>query len=818
VANKKMKKPTAPVAAGKENFFRRHPLMVTALAAFLLLAIFYFPILFDGKVLLSPDKMTSQSFKPFVKDAFDRNIFPLWCPYIFGGMPSYASLLSAPRINIIDSPVRTILKVLQPLIPDTNFVFILINYILFAVLMYLLLRNHKVTPLVAMFAGLAVIFMPQFIAFTAYGHNTKFLSLMLIPLIFLLTERLFEKRNAFYFSLTALTIGYQLIRAHVQVCYYTYLLLGIYLLFKIVTDYRRSKKIGDILAPVGLLFGVIAVGALLSSVLYVSVFDYQRYSIRGASAGDGLDFNYATDWSFHPLEMITFIIPSFMGFGGQTYWGKMPFTDYPLYFSVLILLLAGLAFILRRDRFTWLFGATALISLLVSFGKHFPLLYTPMFKLLPFFNKFRIPSMIHILLDICMVILAGYGLNALLEYHQKAEASKKQKSPEKILKRYMAIFLGVIGVFALFVLLGKNVFMDLITSGSNNMDIAMRERAWEMAAGDSFKALLLAGLGSVLVFQFLKNKLSAQVIVIAFTALVVIDLWFIDFKLIQPQPAVDEKTYFADTPTTKFLKADKSLYRILPLRDDKSANWYMYHFISNINGYSAAKLRIYQEFLEETLYGGPLSNNVLNMLNVKYLLSLGAPIPDLDYKMAYSYAVMYGGQKISAFVYENLNVLPRVFFADTVEVLTGRRSIFDRMKSETFDPGQVAILEEYPPFTVAAVDSNTTATITDYDIHHITISAQVNKPAIMVLSEIYYPSGWKAYIDGIETHIYKTNYVLRSIFLEPGSHTIEFKFAPASFKLGLWISLVTLIILLAILGSTGYAMWRKSRKKSSNAV
>lgn len=815
MATKKTNKPNQPAAPGKKNYFQRHPLLVTALVAFLLLAIFYFPILFDGKVLLSPDKMTSQSFKPFVKDAFERNIFPLWCPYIFGGMPSYASLLSAPRINIIDSPVRTILKGLQPIFPDTNFIFILINYILFAMLMYLLLRHQKVSPLVAMFAGVAVIFIPQFIAFTAYGHNTKFLSLMLIPLIFLLTERLFEKRNAFYFSLTALTIGYQLIRAHVQVCYYTYLLLGIYLIFKVVADYRHSKKISDILAPVGLLFGVIAVGALLSSVLYVSVFDYQRYSIRGASAGAGLDFDYATDWSFHPLEMITFIIPSFMGFGGQTYWGKMPFTDYPLYFSVLILLLAGVAFILRRDRFTWFFGVTALVSLLVSFGKHFPLLYAPMFKLLPFFNKFRVPSMIHILLDICMIVLAGYGLHALLEYHKKAETSKKQKSPDKNLKRYLFVFLSVIGAFALFVLLAKTAFMDLITGGSNKMDIAMRERAWEMAAGDSFKALILTGLGCVLVFQYLKNKLSAQVVVIAFTALVVVDLWFVDFKIVHPQPAVDEKTYFAETPTTKFLKADTSLYRILPLRDDKSANWYMYHFISNINGYSAAKLRIYQEFLEETLYGGPLSNNVLNMLNVKYLLSLGAPIPDPDYQVAYSYAVMYGGQRLSAYVYENLNVLPRVFFADTVEVLTGRRSIFDRMKNETFDPGQVAILEEYPPFTVAPADSNT-AQVTAYDIHNIKIKATVSKPAIMVLSEIYYPSGWKAYVDGIETHIYKTNYVLRSIFLEPGSHTIEFKFAPASFKLGLWISLVTLIILLAMLGATGYAAWRKTHKKSEN--
>jgi len=815
VAKKKKKKrqqiPAKPI---KESIIQKHPLLTTLLVAFILLTIFYFPILFQGKTLLSPDKMTSQAIKPFVKDAFSKDIFPLWCPYIFSGMPSYASLLSAPRVNIIDTPVRTILKIFKPLIHDTNFLFIFLNYILFALLMYLLMRNQKVSPIAALFAGISVIFMPQFIAFTAYSHNTKFLSLMLIPLIFLLTSRLFERRNVLYFCLTSLAIGFQLIRAHVQVCYYTYLMLGIFLIYKVISDYRSSKKVRDVFAPAALLIGVVLTGALLSSVIYIPVFEYQQYSIRGSTVGSGLDYGYATDWSFHPLEMITFLIPSFMGFGGDTYWGKMNFTDYPLYFGVLILLLAGVAFILKRDKFTWFFGVTALFSLLVSFGRHLPILYAPMFKLLPFFNKFRIPSMIHILLDISLVVLAGYGLDALIKYQKNKKAEKKVDNTEKNLSLYLYIFFGVIGGFVLFLLFAKPVLMDIMAGSPKNLKIELREEAYKMASWDNIKAIVLAGLGCLLIFQFLKNKISVKVLGISFIVLIVVDLWFVDYKIIHPQPVVSEKTHFTESPAVKFLKQDKSLYRILPVRDDKGANWYMYHFIQNVNGYSAAKLRIYQEFLEETIYGGALSNTILNMLNVKYLLSLGSPIPDPNYTIAYNYPVIYGGQKINAYVYENKNVLPRAFFADTTVVLSGRRSIFDRMKEESFNPRKVAILEEYPPFSVFPADS-IAPKVTSYGIHNIKIKASVKKASLLVLSEIYYPAGWKAYVDGVETKIYKTNYILRSIFLEAGDHDIEFKFDSSSFKLGLWISIITLAVLLLLLSLILFKQYKHKTKIST---
>src|SRR3990172_2607611 len=438
VAKKKIKaKPKpAPQKAGYQNVFDKHPVWISAIFIFIVLLIFYHQVMLGGKTFESPDKMNSWAVVHFAEQALQENgAIPLWCPFLFSGMPSYGSMLTVPKVNLIDHVLRS--YVLNPklkLIPEP-FTFLFLNYLLFALFMYALMRSQKVSPLVALFAGATIIFMPQFIAFTAYGHNTKFLSACLIPLILLFSHKLLEKRNAFYFSLTALAIGYQMMRAHVQVSYYTFLAIGIYFLFTAIADFKEKKSVKQLLASTVLLAGAVTAGILLSAVIYTSVLDYQKFSIRGGGASGGLDFDYASSWSFHPLEMVTFFIPSFMGFGGQTYWGKMPWTDYPLYFSIIVFFLAGLAFVLRRDRRTWFWGVIAGFSLVVSFGNHLPLLYTPMFKFLPFFNKFRIPSMIHILFDIAMVVLAACGLQALLATRPATSDAKKGSDvPPKVKK------------------------------------------------------------------------------------------------------------------------------------------------------------------------------------------------------------------------------------------------------------------------------------------------------------------------------------------------------------------------------------------------
>lgn len=816
----------------KENWISHHPLATFSILAVLALLSFYYPLMMQGKTLLAPDSMNSGALTPFVQDAQQRGMTPQWLPYVFSGMPSFGSLMSAPGINPVDDFIRSTCDAIHA----PGFTFIFLNYLLLAGLLYVLLRDGKVAPLAAIPCAVAIMFMPQFVAFTAFGHNTKFLAIVLIPLIIWLVRRMLEEKSLWYFSLAALAIGLQMVRAHIQVTYYTFLALAIYFLFREIAEYREKKTLKPTMISALLLLGVIVAGVLLSAKLYVSVLDYQRFSQRGGEAalgGGGLDYGYASNWSFHPLEMVTFLIPSFMGFGGETYWGKMPFTDYPLYFSIIILLLAGIAFILRRKRMTWYMGIVALFSLLVSFGNHFPVLYGPMFKLLPFFNKFRIPSMIHILLNIAMVVLAGYGLQGLLEYRNSGQ---KQTEVRKKLFRYLYGFAGVVVVALVFLIFSKGLYLSMAGSGQAPLNEAQRVLAYNKSVLDAFKAVVLVVLSMVLIAQYLKGTLSSTILSMTITILLVVDLWMVDAKIVHPRPAEEKTDNFARTGVVDFIKKDNGYFRVFPVLDDKSGNWYAYHFIQSISGYSPAKLRIYQEFLDETGFVGQdryglngfiskyyriLTRNgqltpqavpvdqidsnrlqfesaMLDMLNVKYLIINYLPLQDPRYRMVYTQ---------QPWVYENTTVLPRAFFVDSTVTLNGRRTIFDYMKSGRFDPHHTAILEEQPAMTAVASSGNT-ATVTSFDIHEIQLETHVAQAGLLVLSDIYYPAGWKVFIDGQESKIYKTNYILRSVFLQPGDHKVVFKFQPASYGWGVWISLITLLLLMVLFA---FPAWQKRK-------
>jgi hypothetical protein len=751
-------------------------------------------------------------------------------------MPSYASLSSAPYVNIFDTILNETLNLVRKIIPLNEFFRLLINYLFFGLFVFLLMRSLKISTEASLFSAIAVMFIPQYIAFTAFGHNTKFLSVVLIPLIFWSVQKMLEKRNLLFFALTALVFGFQLLRAHVQVCYYTYLFIGIYFIYHAIIEYRETKKFNNIFKGFGLLAGTLILALLLSAVLYISVYEYSHYSIRGGGATGGLDFDYASNWSFSPAEMITFIVPSFFGFGGPTYWGTMPFTDYPLYMGIIVLFFAGLAFVLKRDKFLIFFAIIALFSLIVSFGKFLPVLYGPMFKLLPFFNKFRVPSMIHILLDISVVIMAGMGLHFLISLRETHDMKLIQKKSEAV-KKYFYIF-GSIGIaILLFIIIAKGTVISWIADSGKVAESA-QALPYQMALKDTVVMLILVGLSGFLVLYYLDKKLNSSLLTIALIFLVIVDLWLVDYKIIDPKPMVDEKEYFQKNEVVDFLEQQPKPYRIYMAADIKPANWYIYYFIESITGYHAAKLKIYQEFLEESSLdlsvrfpytGRPMpyflskyyteviqngrpeiqripaesipserfqnDNKWLNMLNVEYLVSY-YPIDDPRYLRRQTY------------VYQNPEALPRAFFVNEIKQLGAKTEIFNFMKSPQFDPAKIAVLEEAPTFTIQP-DSANQVDLVSYSIHRIKLKASVAAPALMVLSEIYYPAGWKAFVDGIETKIFKTNYILRSIFLQPGDHNIEFRFQPSSFTTGLLISVITFVLLIAALIFAVYKLKKK---------
>ncbi len=783
-----------------------------------LLLIFFNEVMFAGKTFLPPDAITSRSIQPFVQDALDRGIYPLWNPYIFCGMPSFASLQSAPFVDLLGDLFRGVVWIVERVFPVPDFSRILFNYFLLGLFTYLLIMRKTRVRVIALFAALAFVFQPQVISFTAFGHNTKIATAVFIPLNLLLLDELLQRRRMRYFALLALAIGLQLLQAHTQIAYYTFMMMGLFVLYWIIESAVKKQPVIEISKTLGVVIGAIVIGVAMSAWLYLPVQEYAHYSIRGGEKG--LDYGYATNWSFHPIEMVTFVVPSFMGFGGQTYWGQMPFTDYPFYMGIIPLMLAGLAILLkRRDKLVIFFSILALASLLVAFGKHFPILYGPLYELLPFFNKFRVPSMILILFGFAVVALAGIGLHALMNATKESERQK--------IRKYTYIFMGVCAVVGLFLVLGRGAYLDLVGSSAKPLGPDAQEAAYEMAAADGLKLLVIAGITGFLIIYYLQDKIKINAFGIILTALLVADLWLVDFKITDPKPKTESKEYFAENAAVRFLKRQDEPFRIYPVYDNKPETWYMYHLLQNIKGYHAAKLKIYQTFLEKTkldpqyrnLYGMPpfLSKYInvthrdgqpavnaiapddiseatlqsdyaiVDMLNVKYLVS-HYPIPDPRFK-----PVVQGRPS----VFENTGVLPRAFFVDQIEVVKDGEKFFDYLNSGKFDPRELAILEEEPGFAIEPSTGNQVQ-VTSYDIHEITLTAEVVKPALMVLSEIYYPAGWKAYVDGRETKIYKTDYILRSIFLQSGNHDIKFVFEPKTFTIGVWSTFGILALLLGL--------------------
>ena len=366
------------------------------------------------------------------------------------------------------------------------------------------MRKKKFSVEAALFAGVTIIFMPQFVAFGVHGHHSKLLTLALIPLIIFLVDRLLERRNLLYLSLTALVLGFQLLRAHVQVVYYTYMLIGLYFLFITIDDIIQNRKISNTLKSAGFLAAALVLAVALSSVLYISVYEYSHFSTRGGgAAGGGMPYKDATGWSFSPMEMMTFLVPGFVGFGGNTYWGQMGVTDYPLYMGILPLFLVGIAFILRRDKMTWFFGGIALFSLIVSFGRTLPVLYEPMYKFLPFFNKFRVPSMIHILLDIAVIIVAVVGLDAVSKLKEQAGRKGYDKKVNAV-TIYSSIFGGIGFLIFLYLFFGQASYIKL--PKQTNADMLA---AYKIAFRDGLKMIILLALGGGAIIAFFEKQITA---------------------------------------------------------------------------------------------------------------------------------------------------------------------------------------------------------------------------------------------------------------------------------------------------------------------
>ena len=775
----------------------KRPVLLVSILLVVVLALLFNQLVFARKVFVSADAVAPVGFASVAEESVKKGgPYPLWNPYVFLGMPSFGSLTYNPYVYFPDLILKGVHTVLPFLPPMT---WLLIYYFLAGLFVFLLLRESGLSLEAGFFAAVVFMLTPNLVAIGAFGHGSKLITSAFIPIVMMAGMRLLSRGGALSFGLLALVAGLQLLRAHVQIVYYTWMALGLYCILFLFMNAPDGLRFLVRIRRVGYLAVALVVALALAAVLYLPVHDYSVYSSRGGAEGGGLEFGRATDWSFSPVEMMTFLVPSWLGFGGSTYWGSMPFTDYPNYMGILPLFLAVVGLLSVRKREVLFLGLVALFSLLISFGKHLGFLYRLLYEELPYFNKFRVPVMILVLLQFSVAALAAYGIERLRRGREGPKSSPLEKASLWIAAAFAVVWLlwlvfaGSLGTW----------YKGLVTGSPRGLSPEAAVQCLAMVKRDILIVGFIGFAGFMSIHLFMKRILTPLVLIVILACLTVVDVWRIDARIFGPM--VGERSSMTSEnfrdDTIDFLQRDPSLYRVLPLGREFRDNRYAGFGIASVGGYHAAKPALYEKFYDGVLKPGKLTPAVLAILNVKYVVA-----PDYISPGDLLTLVHDGSRK----VYQFGAVLPRAYLVDSVAVLKDESSVLDAITSNSFDPSSTALLLEPTPGEPVTKEGSSVR-IVSYGLNRIDIEAKVAKPCFMVLSELYYPD-WKVEVDGAQTQIYRTDFLLRGLPLTPGDHDIRFFYDSRSLKRGLFLSVSASVVIILSFVPAVIGLVRRGRR------
>ena len=810
------------------------------------------------------DNLASYSFEKYLEKAEKDGEFPLWVPHIFSGMPSYSAMLTTGD-RWWDFAYKIIfgLALIFKALFNSDTARIAFWFALYGSGIYWLLRSKHKEPAVAFFSAFAAVFSTAVITWIMIGHNTKPIVLACLPFTFIFIEKLREKFSLLYSLLLVLSLHTMLEAGHVQMIFYSGLAIGIYLVFELISRLISKKDPIGIVKVAGYLLAAGILAFLMSSDRYYSTLDYTDYSTRGSAplvqenkdardATGGNSYDYATMWSFSPGEMMGFLVPNYYGFGKleydveknsgtilsqiaaqdkdnkvPTYWGQKPIEDSAPYMGILILFLALFGiFTNRKNVFVQFLAFLSLFALILSFGYTLPILYDFFFYNVPMFNKFRAPSMILALVHFAFPILASYGLSSILDW-SKGGISKENK--KKI--TYFAI--AAVSFFALGILYNFGFEENYKSSVENSNFVTQRmipqmpeqyhsqfkteftEFVWSEMMSDWMINGVLMLLAAGLIYLFAIKKIKQPILLSGLILILVFDLWRVDSRPMDVVETSLKDQVFHRKDWVDFIKNDnKEKFRIADFVSP-TPNASAYWLLENVGGYHSAKLRVYQDMLDVTSGGSTSSVTnpfVWNLLNVKYII---------DRRQLPGMQPVFQSQQEQAFVYLNPSYLPRAFFVDSTAV-DKPLSILKRMEynpgqNANFNPREVVYLEKGINTKIEPIEDGASIKITEYKNEKISLEAKATGKNFLLLSEIYYPE-WKAYVDGKEVEIIKSNYFMRGILLSEGNHKIEFKYESPKFETGKMASLGTNIIVMIGLFVTLFLLWKENEKKKKAEI
>lgn len=765
------------------------------------LVLVFLIFVFFWKILLSPNEMIYSDFSDIlVNSGFKHDIaesfikygeIPLWNPYILSGT-------SIPGNNLYQLFYpSTIFFLFFPI--DRLFGFLFVSsFFLTAIFMYFFMRIIKLDKLSSLISAIIFIFSGFFVLNISAGHIQEISSMLWVPLIFLLFELSIKKNNLFYGLLMGVLLALQIFAGYIQ--YFIYTLLALFL-FSLYRFFLLQKEIG--FKKSFRLFYVLVLALMvclsLSAIQLLPSLEFSKYSNRAS----GVDYWFATRISFPPWHLITFLIPEFFGTPlDDSYLSTSNFWNLNAYVGILPLILAAIAPLFKRNKYTIFFSLLAVFSVLFSFGGYTPL-FSFFYNYVPFFNMFRAPSRFLLFYIFSISVLAGFGANFLIE---KIKFKDKEKL-WKIIKISALIGLFTVGTI-IFSFLGKDYIFSIgekitVATYQRYLDIGVPPGPLEYYLGKIplvyqyilnglFVFLSLLIFSTFLIISRLKN-ISIKHFKILIILIIFFDLSFFGMKYIDVK---SPEEIFAKPEPLKLLENDTSKYRILALNDIIPQHLASRYNIEIVEGGTGLQLEHHKQFLD--IVGNrsllirdptPLENiyypKLIDLLNTKYIIT--------DKELGDRFELVYSNN-IS--VYENKNYLPRAFIVRNAKIIKEKEQIFNELRKEAFEPKEYVILEKDPGVPLINPGSFEEANISYYSPNKIINNVNLDYPGFLILSEVWY-SGWKAYDNGKQTEIYKTNYALRSIFLKEGEHKVEFIYQPESLKTGTIITVLAIIFLIA---------------------
>lgn len=780
---------------------------VIALIVFLIVGAIYFYPETQGKKILSHDHISHVAAAKEINDYNDKGETVLWASRIFSGMPAFQVAYSV-KSNILTWVYKT-----NEIIPKSMWLFILLMIGIYSCLSIL-----NFPFMIRIIGGLAFGLSTWFLLSIEAGHATKLVTISFIPPLFASILISYKGKWLIGGALTSLFLGLAIMSNHIQIVYYSIFFLAILFITKAI-EFLKLKKANIFIKRTIILIGFGILGILPNITLLWTTYDYGNETIRGGKSEltkkiekgskNGLDIEYAMAWSYGPYESFNLLIPGLYAPGGSLdeesktyqffkkqgvpknqipnylkgipmYYGTQTTPSGPTYLGVGLIFLFIILFFISKQNIKWVLLFTIVLALFFSWGSNFLSFNELFFYNFPLFNKFRTPSMWLSLVIIAITIGAMITLKIIYKNEYQVNNLKKGVI-------FSTAIIG--GISLLYYLLGassltfEGPYDNQLSQSGFPIDEIIADRI-NLLKSDAIRTFFL----TIMLFGIIWATVLGKIKNIRYTILLIglvltFDVWIVGKRYLNEDDFTKAKSFeksIIPTMADQNILEDNNYYRVFNTTVSSFNDNSTSYFHHSVGGYSAAKLILYQDLIENQLAKGNM--NVYNMLNTKYFIA-GKP-----------------GQEVAQ---PNPNALGNAWFINNIEWVDNADNEMEKL--DDFNPKSTVIIDKryksyFSDFSLNN-SNNGDIILKQYHPDNMVYESNSNKDNFAVFSEIWYKGNedWKAYLDGKEVEHIRVNYLLRGMKIPAGKHEIVFKFHPNSHYIGSKISLASSILLILLL-------------------